>query len=206
MRRLLLLTFAGLMALTACTSTTSGNALPADESVSSRPPATGQEVPGPGVPKVEVPLDTKAFKSAPCSALSESQVTELFGYQVAPKADPAGPAGPACNWDPVNGSRSSVQVIFTAVDDLGLTSVYRAQGNAYKFFQPLTPIDGYPVVAYGTSDSRSSGNCSLAMGTSDRSTVDITIFQSKEKIGKTDPCQVAHTVAEKVLDSLKAGR
>ncbi|MCR6488183.1 DUF3558 domain-containing protein [Amycolatopsis sp. OK19-0408] len=190
------------MVLTACSPSVSGKALPA----STPPSADGGQVPGPGVPKVEVPLDTEAFKSAPCTALSQDQVTELFGYPVAPKPDPTGPGGPGCDWDTVDGSRASAHVLFTTVDDLGLTSVYRAQGKAYKFFQPLAAIEGYPVVAYGTSDARSTGRCSVALGTTDHSTVDITIFQTKEKIGKTDPCEVAHAVAEKVLASLKSGR
>ncbi|SFW90393.1 Protein of unknown function [Amycolatopsis australiensis] len=182
---------------------TSGTAAPAATPSLPSPSGASQEVPGPGVPKVAVPLDTDRFKSAPCSALTAAQVTELFGREITAKPDIEGPGGPGCSWDPVDGSRASVNVLFTTVDDLGLTSVYREQGKAYKFFQPLDPVDGYPVVAYGTSDARSTGRCSVAVGTSDRSTVDITIFQSQAKIGTTDPCQVARTVAEKVVASLK---
>jgi hypothetical protein len=137
--------------------------------------------------------------------LSESQVSEIFGAPVTPKADPNAPAGPSCGWDPADGSGASVNVIFATVDDLGLTGVYRARGTNYKLFEPLEPIEGYPAVIYGTSDFRSKGLCSLAVGTSDRSTVDLTITQSRANVGKADPCQAAQTVASKVLTSLKGG-
>ncbi len=99
-----------------------------------------------------------------------------------------------------------MNVIFsTAADNLGLTGVYRARGTNYKLFEPVESIGGYPAVIYGTSDFRSKGICSLAVGTSDRATVDLTITQSYAKAGKADPCQAAQTVASKVISSLKEG-
>jgi hypothetical protein len=139
--------------------------------------------------------------------LSDSQVADVFGRLVTPKPDPKAPAGPACSWDPADGSGASVNVIFSkTTDDLGLTGVYRARGTNYKLFQPLAAIEGYPAVIYGTSDFRSRGVCSLAVGTSDRSTVDLTVTQSRANVGKKDPCEAAQTVASKVLVSLKEAK
>lgn len=206
MRRVLLLACVGSLVLSACSPETSGTASPANTPSSPEAPGTGQEVPGPGVPKVENPIDTTRFASEPCSALTNSQVNDVFGRSVTPKPDLKAPAGPTCGWDPADGSGASVNVIFATVDDLGLTGVYRARGTNYKLFEPLGPIEGYPAVIYGTSDYRSEGVCSLAIGTSDRSTVDLTVTQSRTKIGQIDPCQAAQTVASKVLTSLKRGK
>lgn len=206
MRRVLLLACVGSLVLSACSPETSGTASPVNTPSSAETSGTSADVPGPGVPKVESPIDTAPFTSEPCSALTDSQVTEVFGGPVTPKPDLNAPAGPTCGWDPADGSGASVHVIFSPPDDnLGLTGVYRARGTNYKLFEPLAPIDGFPAVVYGTSDLRSQGVCSVAIGTSDHATVDLTVTQTRAKVGKADPCQAAQTVAAKVISSLKGG-
>ncbi len=92
-------------------------------------------------------------------------------------------------------------MIFNNVDDRGLTGVYQAQ---YSFFLPLKPVDGYPVAAYGLTDERTSrGGCQIAVGTSDKQTVDIGVTQSEENIGHKDPCEAARGVASYVLSNLR---
>ncbi len=87
---------------------------------------------------------------------------------------------------------------------LGLTGIYRAKDTIYPFFLPLEPIDGYPTVAFGQLDERSSkGRCLLALGASDTQQVDIAISLSEGHIGKKDPCAAAHDVAAKVLENLR---
>ena len=83
--------------------------------------------------------------------------------------------------------------------------MYEAKGTAYKLFEVVEPIDGYPAVVYGTSDFRTKGICSIAVGTSDRSTVDITVTQSRGKVGKSDPCTAAQSVGSQVVTTLKGG-
>lgn len=207
MRRALLFVFAGsLTVLAACSPETSGTASPASTPAPSTSANTSRQVPGPGVPKVEVPIDIARFRSAPCSALTDSQATEIFGRSVPPRPDLNAPAGPACGWDPADGSGASLNVIFSPVtDNRGLTGVYAAKGTSYKFFVPVDPIGGYPAVLYGSSDSRSEGICSMAIGTSDRSTVDLTVTQTYQKEGTQDPCLAAQTVASKIVTSLKGG-
>ncbi|MEA5361918.1 DUF3558 domain-containing protein [Amycolatopsis sp., V23-08] len=205
MRRIIFPVCIGFVALTACSPETSGVASPANTPSSPSVSNTSPEVPGPGVPKVGSPIDTDQFASAPCTAMTESQVTELFGRSVTPKPDLQGPAGPTCTWDPADGSGASVNLIFSKVDRLGLTSVYQAKGSTYKFFEVLEPVGDYPAVAYGTADHRADGVCSIAVGTSDHNTLDIAVTQSREKIGNSDPCAVAQTVGSKVLATVKGG-
>lgn len=211
MRRILILLASGTLAtLAACTTTTSGNPSTANGANSSSPSVPSQsnsnEVPGPGVPKVDKPIDTSRFRQSPCESLPQDQVTELLGNGAKAKPDVAAPAGPTCDWHPAGTSHAAVHVIFGTVDNLGMTSVYRAKGTTYKLFEVLAPIDGYPVVAYGTSDMRSTdGICAVAVGTSDRSTMDVAISQSEENVGKKDPCDAARTIASKVLDNVRKG-
>jgi hypothetical protein len=93
-----------------------------------------------------------------------------------------------------------------SADHLGLTSVYEAQGKEYQFFKPLEAVDGFPVVAYGVSDERTTrGRCALALGVSDTQAVDIHVAQSESNVGKKDPCVAAHEIAAKVLVNLRGG-
>lgn len=205
-RGLPVLACAALVGLSGCSSTTDGHAgATASPSWPSSPASAGAaQVPGPGVPKVENPLDTTRFKAAPCDTLTQAQAEDLVGAGIAPKADLNAPAGPSCAWH----SRAHIIVTFSNVDNLGLTSYYRAKGSVYPFFLPLAPIDGYPVVAYGQIDLRASkAQCNVALGTSDRDTVAISVTQSPEKRGTNgDACESAHQVAGLVLGNLEGGR
>jgi hypothetical protein len=201
MRRAIILLSMSLLTLTACTSKNDGT-----PSASTNTPSPSDQVPGPGVPKVERPIDITRFKQAPCDALTAAQVTELLGSGVTPKPEVKGEAGPQCRWDSPKVSQAGVGVIFTSVDNRGITRVYDAQGKEYPFFRPLEPIDGYPVAAYDASgDQTSHGNCTVALGTSDHQTVDIDVTLSAENVGK-DPCAAARGVAAQVLGNLRAVR
>ena len=209
-RPLAILVGGAVLTATACTTTTAGTPGPADNETSlgqpTTPQSTSNQVPGPGVPKVANPIDTSRFHQAPCNSLTEAQVAELLGNGATAKTDLGAPAGPTCDWHPAGISHASAHVIFGTVDDLGMTGVYQARGTTYKLFEVLEPIEGYPVVGYGTSDTRATdGLCAVAVGTSDRSTMDVAISQSQENVGKTDPCDAARAVAVKVLENVRKG-
>jgi uncharacterized protein DUF3558 len=207
MRRTLLLLSASLLTITACTPQTTGTPSPSSSTLGQTSSSgSADEVPGPGVPKVENPIDVSHFQQAPCDALTANQVDSLLGQGVSPKSDLKGQAGPECFWHSPNVSQAGVGVIFTNADKLGLTSVYAARGTKYPFFKPLEPVDGYPLVAYdGEGDQSAKGRCTVAVGASDTQAIDISVAQSEENIGK-DPCVAARDVAGKVLANLKAGK
>lgn len=203
MRRSLALAPLALFALAGCSSTAPGQAVPAEHTDQPAPSSTSDQVPGPGVPKVQSPIDITKFKQNPCESLTSAQISDLLGDGARVNPDPRGPGGPGCGWF----SQAQIVVVFPNVDKLGLTSVYRAKGGAYPFFMPLAPVDGYPVVAYGTADLRGRlGECNVALGTSDRETLDVSITQSAAHKGEKDPCESAREVAEKVLGNLRGGR
>ncbi|MEV6872743.1 DUF3558 domain-containing protein [Amycolatopsis sp. NPDC051128] len=197
---------ASLLALTACTTEKPGTASPSDSRVPSQtqPSGTADAVPGAEVPKVNSPIDITHFLQEPCDSLTAAQIEALLGAGVTPKTDLAAPAGPSCSVHPPSVTDASVVVIFSTVDKRGLTSIYQAQGTKYPFFMPMDAIDSYPVVAYGIADDRKThGSCQIAIGTSDQQTVDIAVTQSKQNVGKPDPCDAAHGVAISVLGNLR---
>ncbi len=121
-----------------------------------------------------------------------------------PKAELTAPGGPSCSIHPPSITQAGILVIFTNLDNRGLTSIYAAKDTKYPFFLPLAPVDGYPIVAYGLTDDRASrGICQIAVGTSDQQTVDIGVTQSEQNIGKKDPCEAARGVAASVLGNLR---
>jgi hypothetical protein len=207
MRRLLIVISASLLALTACTAEKPGTASPSGSVPSqTQAPSTADTVPGPGVPKVDSPIDVAHFLQAPCDSLTSTQIESLLGAGVTPKTELDAPAGPSCSLHPPSVTDASVVVVFSNVDKLGLTSIYRARGTKYPFFMPMDTIDSYPVVAYGIVDERNThGRCQVAIGASDRQTVDVAVAQSKENIGQKDPCIAAHGVATSVLENLRKG-
>ncbi|MFB9929631.1 DUF3558 domain-containing protein [Amycolatopsis halotolerans] len=205
-RRVFALTAAALCALAGCSSTTAGRAAPSghsDRPVSQTPKSTATDpVPGPGVPKVAIPLDATKFKQNPCDALTARQVSDLLGTSSHVKPEPHGAGGPGCGWF----AQAQVVIVFPDINELGLTSFYRAKDKVYPFFLPLAPVDGYPVVAYGEEDHRASlGECDIAMGISDSETIVVSVTQSPSHKGEKDPCDSARGVAETVLANLRGG-
>jgi hypothetical protein len=204
-RRMLALVGTALLVLTACSSKTNGTASPSESgSESASAPSSDSDVPGPGVPKVDIPIDVSRFQKAPCESLSQAQSSELLGPEVTINPAVDDEAGPTCHWNVPAVSQAGVGVTFFKTTQLGLTGIYQAKDSAYQFFQPLDPIDGYPTVAFGTTDERNTkGRCLLALGTSDTQQVDIAVSLSETNIGKKDPCTAARDVAAKILGNLR---
>ncbi|ATY17208.1 DUF3558 domain-containing protein (plasmid) [Amycolatopsis sp. AA4] len=177
---------------------------------SSPAPAQADTPPGPAVPKIQHPLDISRFIHNPCSALTSAQIAELLGDGTRTLPDPHGAGGPGCAWfehtaeGPHAPLPASVILLVPDVDKLGLASIYAAKGGAYAFVDPMTPIDGYPVVAYGVEARASKPECNVALGTSDTQTLDVGIRQSARNSRKRDPCDAARQVMETVYRNLRS--
>ncbi|RZQ64247.1 DUF3558 domain-containing protein [Amycolatopsis suaedae] len=162
----------------------------------------GDQVPGHGAPSVASPLDTSRFEAAPCSVLTKPQVSELLGSPDTP-SKPDNVVGPGCAWD--GPGSAQVGITFPKVNNLGLTAIYRDRNRG--FFKELPPVDGYPLVAYSAEGNPAdSGRCQAALGVSDRTIVDIGVFQSEKNLGKKDPCESVQDVAAMVVANLKGVR
>ncbi|MFD5092683.1 DUF3558 domain-containing protein [Amycolatopsis thailandensis] len=202
MRRNILILSATALVLCACsTPTTNGTPTPSSDG-SSPGPSASTGLP-PGVPKVEKSIDVTQFKQTPCSILTKAQAEELLGpsAEAKPRDDSA---GPACAWT-VASFRPRIDVVFGTGPDGGTASVYAAKDKAYKLVEPLEPVDGYPVTAYGVTDRRTEGDCSVSLGISDTQTIGIALLQSEANVGKKDPCVAAREGAIRVLATIRGG-
>ncbi|PXY32063.1 DUF3558 domain-containing protein [Prauserella muralis] len=188
---------AGLVA--GCTGTEPGEAVPGSPTPSS---SAGAGSPDNGAPKVERPLNVQPLLAAPCDTLTESQVETFLGSGASAKAAPEGITGPECSWT-TDHQHARIYLTFPDLDDAGLTSLYRNRQKG-EFFEEMPPAAGYPVVAYGITDNRGEGECTVRVGVSDRDTVDITLYLSDDKVGQLDPCEAAHEVATAVIGNIKA--
>lgn len=203
MRRTILVFSAVTLALSAC-STPTTNGTPTPSSGGTSPTQSNSAILPPGVPRVEHPIDVTRFKQDPCTALTKSQAEELLGG--APEAvQRDGSAGPACAWSIPSTARPVIDVIISNFGDSGTAKFYAGKGTTYKLLEPLEPIDGHPVTAYGIKDSRAQGDCSVALGTSDTQTLGISATQSEANVGKKDPCDVAREAAIRVLATIRGG-
>ncbi|WP_275295473.1 DUF3558 domain-containing protein [Amycolatopsis sp. La24] len=198
-----------LFALAGCSGGTGGQATPiASNSDSPVPTSTAADaqLPGPGVPKVQDPIDTAKASQDPCTVLTAEQIKGFLGGPVAPKSENAG-GGPSCSWfGGYQYEHASISVIVNGVDKRGLTSVYAAKGSLYKFFQPLPAVDGYPLVATDTAEKRTFGQCRASLGVRDDQTIELFVEQPDSRKEKKDPCDSVHAVAVAVVGNLKGGR
>ncbi|MDI5977805.1 DUF3558 domain-containing protein [Amycolatopsis magusensis] len=182
--------------------------------IPSVPPATASEpsqsageseVPGFGAPKIENPLDVGGLDQRPCEALTDAQVTELLGSDTTKKEENV--SGPMCSWHSYGTDGAFVAVSFPTVTDLGLTGLYRGKGQQLKFFKEMSPVRGYPTVAWGqTDDTATDGRCGVSAGTTDRTTLDATVTLSKKNVGTKDPCEAARGVLDLVIGNIQGGR
>lgn len=198
-----------------CTSASAGNPRPETGQGggpgSSTAPSTGtttaeaDELPYAGAPSVNEPLDSEQFQQDPCRALTASQADAL-NLQFPGKLDD-GSLGNTCEFRVRTDRLALVEIASLDKNPFGVSAVYQAEEDGkLEVFEPLEPIDGYPVVAYGALDRRDKGACSVVLGVSDEIAFEIALQQSHRNIGKKDPCETAAMVAGKVLQTMKAGQ
>jgi hypothetical protein len=101
----------------------------------------------------------------------------------------------------------SLGVEFITANKSGLGSLY-VQADSLKknggYFEPLSPIQGYPAVLYSQSDDRADGACTLAVGVSD--TLDYSVsVEITHPASRTASCETVEKAADMVITNLKAG-
>jgi hypothetical protein len=177
------------------------NPKPATPSLSTGQPAV--QLPSYGAPKVKSPLNLARFQQTPCDSILQDQVEEFLGSNAYFHPNPTATFGAECNVREPGGDQAGIQIKFNTVNHWGITNIYSKKGTDYPFFEPLEPIMGYPIAAYDIAQKRPIEQCTVALGTSDQETIDITVFLGKQYIGKKDPCLASHDVAVAVIDTVK---
>lgn len=199
----------GVLLITGCTTTTTGNAVPPADigtSAAEPPPESSsvpEELPANGAPKVENPLDTQRFQTDPCLSLTSTQSTDLdLGANGSPFTTTF---GNGCGWANST-TKSKVEVIFPDKYPVGLSGPYGAnKAGAVDLFYELPPIAGYPAVVRNTTDNRDNGGCTVVVGVSDEIAFEVPLWLSRVNVGEKDPCEVAARVAGMVVQTIKKG-
>ncbi|EHR59340.1 DUF3558 domain-containing protein [Saccharomonospora cyanea] len=194
--------FASAALATGCTGTPSDGAT-ATPSLSPGPslPATSSTVPD--VPRVEPPLNVDSFLAQPCTSLTDDQVTEYLGENTEQEDKTERSSGPSCSWYSGLRSNAHISVTYPRLTDEGLTAIYRNRDKT-AYFTELSPVDGYPAIATGTTDNRDEGECLVIVGTSASDYMNIDMYLGDGSVGKVDPCEAAHEVATTVIGNIRA--
>lgn len=209
----LMVTLVVAVVATGCVSTTEGSPLPDPDggATTSSSPASesdepeDDELPYAGAPAVEDPLDTASFEQNPCRALTAAQADALKVRFPGDLRDSS--LGKACEFRVLSDRLALVEIASLDKNPFGVSAIYQAEEDGkLEVFEPLAPVDGYPLVAYGALDRRDSGACSVVFGASDEIAFEIAVQQSAGNIGKKEPCQTAAMVAGKVLQTMKAAQ
>ena len=205
--RSLLVVFLGAALVGGCTTSSAGEPAPKTSNETSSPTSSAEQsegLPSDGAPKVANPLDASRFEQNPCPALTSAQAKEL--NVVHPGEPYEGRVGNGCEWQGPdrNGGRAAIE--FLSDDRRGMSSVYRSSNRGeFAFFEPLDPVAGHPLAAFGIADSRESGGyCAVAVGLSDELVATVFLHLSRANIGHKDPCEIGSQVAEMMLTTMGA--
>jgi hypothetical protein len=113
--------------------------------------------------------------------------------------------GTGCEWRNPE-TRGSVQIVFAAGSQDGLSSEYQAHNDGkWEYFEELPDIEGYPAVIRAGTDDRELGHCIVVVGVADDMVFESILQLSQANIGQKDPCAVATQVAGLVLQTIKKG-
>jgi hypothetical protein len=204
-RLLLTITALSMVVVAGCTTTSEGTPLPdsnaTTESSPDEPPASGEDLPSDGAPKVENPLDVSRFEQKPCDALTPKQAQDL---NVSATGEPDTDAfGEICRWRN-DQTQGSVSMGFFSSDKRGLSSVYReAKGSDFPFFKPIEDIEGHPAVAFHTKVKEPTTDCAVAVGVTDQLVFTARVALSIANTGQKEPCEVAAQVAGMMMKTMQ---
>ncbi len=187
------------IALTGCTTTEAGTAIPAQNPP--EPPATSSTE---AAPTVADPLDASKYLTDPCAILTPAQ---LASYGMTRSEDPNTPSTstdfsqPGCLW---YGSAQSfnVGVGWLTSNENGLADTYDLQeSDTWDYFEAIE-VEDYPAVFNYFSDDPRHGNCHVTVGISDRLVFTANIH-GQGNIDAQTGCDLVIRVATAVIQMLK---
>lgn len=191
-RRLLAVTVLAVLVLSGC-NTNKQEAIPTTTTRPPLPTTTTTTTPLPSAPAVTNPLDASTFEEDPCTSLTEEQ-KQQFEISGVERTGLTATEGEACFFQREE-SDDTLLVVFASRTSNGLTYRYLEHDHgSWTYWQP-TEVDGYPAVAYGSTDTPS---CIFGVGLSD--SLHFWVLGAKTDI----TCTESRTVASTVLANIKA--
>jgi hypothetical protein len=156
-------------------------------------------LPHSGAPAVTDPLTTDEFEVDPCGTVSVGDLGSL-GIKVTDASSDRNPPGPTCRYRRDDALSWGLAITVITADKEGLSRLYQNERiDPAGYFQEVSSVAGYPGVLTGLIDNRANGDCDLIVGIRDDRTIQVIL--SGDSGG--EPCRVARTVGELVVDRLK---
>jgi hypothetical protein len=169
---------------------------------SAPPPTSGSN--SAGAPKIQNPLNVKAFEADPCSAVTAAQV-QAFGLPGVNGRVNTNDLGPACVWLGSSTPAKMAPGIAFLPEGTNLSTILPNKDTTYEKFEQLPDIQGYPAYMALVSDQRNGGGCSVLTGVSDTKAILFTFLSDKGSPKYADPCAAATEFANLAITTIKAG-
>lgn len=157
-----------------------------------------------GAPKVQNPLDVKAFEADPCSTVTAAQV-QAFGLPGVTGRVNNTDLGAGCAWLGSSTPARMAPAVAFLPEDTNISTILPNKDTTYEKFEQLPDIQGYPTYMALVSDQRSGGGCSVLTGVSDKKAILFTFQSDKGSPKYADPCAAATEFADLAITTIKAG-
>lgn len=157
-----------------------------------------------GAPKIENPLDVKAFEAAPCSMATPDQVQAYGLPGVAGRVNTTSP-GASCVWLGSSTPAKMAPGVTILPEGTNLSTIVPTAATTFETFETQPAIQGYPTYMALVADSRKNGYCSVLVGVSDEKAVSVSFQSDKGSPRFADPCAAVTEFANLVITTIKAG-
>jgi hypothetical protein len=171
-----------------CSTSTAGSSVATNTSVTTAGSSTSDNA-----PKVAVPVDITKLPKA-CELLTSA---DLAKYAV---SNPV-PGSNQCDWSSqASGSATGAQYF---LHNGGINTVYKKKAaGELALFKPIEAIQGYPAVIFLQVDKQKAGECGVAVGITDDSTLAVSVALGSTSKSYADPCPAAVKVTTSVMTNL----
>jgi hypothetical protein len=186
-------------ALTGCTATEAGTAIPVSDT-----PATSSVEAGPTAPTVSDPLDASKYVADPCAVLTPAQLASYGLDRTGLSGTPGTSTDfsePSCLWYG-NAQTFNVGVSWLTSKKNGLADIYLLQESEIWDHFEATEVEDYPAVFNYFSDDPQHGNCHVTVGISNRLVYTVNLL-GQGNIDAESGCDLAIQVASAVIKVLK---
>ncbi|GHH62797.1 DUF3558 domain-containing protein [Lentzea cavernae] len=157
-----------------------------------------------GAPRIDNPLDVKAFTADPCKTVTAAQV-EGFGLPGTSGRVSTTAAGEGCVWLGASTPAKMAPGVAFLHESANLGTILPNEDVTYKVFEPQPAIQGYPAYVALIADQRNDGGCDVLVGVSDERAmlVSFSSFAGSPKFA--DPCAAVTEFANLAVTTIKAG-
>ncbi|MFI6097556.1 DUF3558 domain-containing protein [Lentzea sp. NPDC051213] len=157
-----------------------------------------------GPPKIQNPLNVKAFEADPCGVVTSAQV-QAFGVPGVTGKVNTNAVGAACVWLGASTPARMSPGVVIFPDGTNLSTILPKKDTTYEVFEPLPDIQGYPAYIALINDARKSGSCEILVGVSDEKVIAATFQSSTGSQKYADPCGASTEFANLAITTIKAG-